>query len=498
MSKTLLKTRQIKRHASNTRSFYRSIFLRRCPLLVFAGMLALSVAACAAGTPTIPAFPGAEGYGAMTVGGRGGKVIEVTNLNASGEGSLRAAIEAKGPRTVVFKVSGTIDVDLKISNDFITIAGQTAPGDGICIKGSLGINANDVIIRYIRVRAEGRGDAVSGRYNKNIILDHVSACWSSDEVMSIYHGENITIQWCMITEACSGGHKFGGIWGNNYSTYHHNLFAHNTDRNPRIASGAGYNDIRNNVIYNWKNESTYGGEVHQSDDRRKPPLALCSTNLVANYYKAGPGTPAENRTKICAPWSRNGEADYGDWYIAENVLFGNPEVTADNWKGVRPSLTKMRDQEPNPNDQAAIPGIKLDKPSKFMPINQQTAEEAYQSVLEHSGCSLPRRDVIDVRIIEEVRAGTAGKGDNGFVNNQEVAGGWPELKGGTAPTDTDKDGMPDTWETKNGLNANDASDGAKDRDSDGYTNIEEYLNGTNPTEFVDYSKPENNVNTLGQ
>jgi len=416
------------------------------------------------------AFPTAEGYGKYATGGRGGKVYEVANLDASGEGSLRAALEAKGPRTVVFRVSGTIDADLSIKNDYITIAGQTAPGDGITIKGQLGISASNVIIRYIRVRAEGRGDAVSGRYNKNLIFDHVSASWSSDEVFTIYHGENVTIQWCMITEACSGNHKFGGIWGNNHSTYHHNLIAHNTDRNPRIASGGGYNDIRNNVIYNWKNESTYGAEMRQKGDRRKPPLEFSHVNLVANYYKPGPGTPAKNLTRICSPWSRNGAADYGKWYIADNYLVGSPEVTADNWKGVFPQYTGHI-----PVDLAAIPGLKLNEPWAAMPINQQTAEEAYQAVLKSAGCSLPKRDSLDTRIVEEVRTGTATYGDNGFVNKPSVVGGWPELKSTPAPADTDHDGMPDAWETRQGLNPNDASDGNKVA-SDGYTMLEKYLN----------------------
>ena len=413
------------------------------------------------------AFPTAEGYGKYTVGGRGGKVIEVTNLDASGEGSLRAALEAKGPRTVVFRVSGTIDADLKISNDFITIAGQTAPGDGITLKGTLGINANNVIIRYMRVRAEGRGDAISGRYKKNIIIDHVSASWSSDEVLTIYHCENVTIQWTMATEACSGSHKFGGIWGSNHSTYHHNLFAHNYARNPRIASGAGYNDVRNNVIYNWRNESVYGGETHQPG---KSQFSFCSTNVVANYFKPGPGTQSMHKTRICSPWSRNGAADYGDWYIADNYLVGSPEVTADNWKGVFPQYT-----DHIAVDLAAVPGLKLDAPSQCVPINQQTAENAYQAVLAHAGCSLPKRDVIDTRIIAEVRSGTATKGDNGFVNNPKIAGGWPELKSLPAPADSDHDGMPDEWETQKGLNPNDASDGNRVA-ADGYTMLEQYLN----------------------
>jgi len=413
------------------------------------------------------AFPSAEGYGKHTVGGRGGKVYEVTNLNASGPGSFADAVEAKGPRTVVFRVAGTIDTDVTISNGKITIAGQTAPGDGITLKGTLGIRADDVIIRYIRVRAEGRGDAFGGRYNDNIIIDHVSASWSSDEVMSIYHGNNVTIQWCMITEACSGSHKFGGIWGNNHSTYHHNLFAHNTDRNPRIASGAGFNDVRNNVIYNWKNESTYGGEVHQVGNKK---FVGCSVNLVANYYKPGPGTPAKNLTRICSPWSRNGADDYGDWYVADNFLVRSAEVTADNWKGVFPKSESI------PVDLAAIPGLKLDSPSEFMPINQQTAEDAYEAVLDHAGCSLPNRDAIDIRIIEEVRNGKANKGENGFVSNPNLAGGWPSLKNGKAPADSDHDGMSDDWETAKGLKPYEAGDGALDPDGDGYTNLEDYLN----------------------
>ncbi len=443
------------------------------------------------------AFPTAEGYGKYATGGRGGKVYEVTNLDASGEGSLRAALEAEGPRTVVFRVSGTIDADLKIENDFITIAGQTAPGDGITIKGQLGISANEVIIRYIRVRAEGRGDAISGRYNKNVIFDHVSASWSSDEAFTIYHGEYVTIQWCMITEACGGSHKFGGIWGNNYSTYHHNLIAHNLSRNPRFASGGGYNDYRNNVTYNWAYETAYGGEKQQptrasSNHEMNKKMSHFAVNMVANYFKPGPGTQADGKNRICSPWSRHGADDYGRWYVADNYVDGSPEVTADNWKGVFP---KDEDTEV---DLDAIDGLKLDEPIDFMPINQQTAEAAYLSVLEHAGCLLPKRDSIDLRIIEDVRNGTATNGENGFVHRPTIGGGWPELKSAPAPADTDHDGMPDEWENRYGLDANDAADGSKDGDSDGYTNVEEYLNGTDPTVSVDYSKNANNINTRNQ
>ena len=220
----------------------------------------------AADAPNIPAFPGAEGYGAIATGGRGGRVIAVTNLDASGPGSLQAACEAEGPRIVVFRVAGTIEGNISIRNDSITIAGQTAPGDGDLHQGES---------RHRRQRrrhpvspredrpAAGERDGLFGRYNKKIILDHLSASWSTDEVLSVYQNENVTIQWCMITEACPKGdteeHRFGGIWGNNYGTYHHNLIAHNDSRNPRWASGCGYNDYRNNVLYNWGYASSYGG-----------------------------------------------------------------------------------------------------------------------------------------------------------------------------------------------------------------------------------------------
>ena len=223
------------------------------------GLVLIGLNACAQQL----AFPTAEGYGKYTVGGRGGEVYEVTNIKDSGEGSLRSAIEAKGPRTVVFKVSGTIKLesDLRIENPNITIAGQTAPGDGITLRGRpLLIDADEVIIRYIRVRLGDESgdetDAISSRYTNNLILDHVSASWSIDETMSIYHGKNVTVQWCIIAESLyksnhqKGNHGFGGIWGSDYSTYHHNLIANHSNRNPRFASGCGNVDYRNNVIYN--------------------------------------------------------------------------------------------------------------------------------------------------------------------------------------------------------------------------------------------------------
>ena len=334
----------VKNLACRMHTLRYKVQVHRYLLLICVSMLALVTNTYAAGTPSIPAFPGAEGYGAITRGGRGGKVIAVTNLNDSGPGSLRAACEAEGPRIVVFKVSGTITLEstLRISKPYITIAGQTAPGDGICIKEyPLLINASEVIIRYIRARlgdeTDNDSDAIEGRYQKNIILDHVSASWSVDETVSIYHCENVTIQWCLISESmyfaghAKGTHGFGGIWGSNRSTYHHNLLAHHSSRNPRFASGCGYNDFRNNVIYNWGYNSAYGGEKEQPGNEK---LNFTVVNMVANYYKPGPATRPGNVTyRIINPSSRNKADDFGKWYVAENIVHGNPAVTADNWDG---------------------------------------------------------------------------------------------------------------------------------------------------------------------
>ena len=481
-------------------------------LLVCTGILALMPNGFAADVPSVPAFPGAEGYGAVTRGGRGGKVILVTNLNNAGPGSLRDACEAEGPRIVVFRVSGNITLEsrLRISNPYITIAGQTAPGDGICIKKyPLLIDASEVIIRYIRVRlgdeTDMDADAISGRYHKNIILDHVSASWSIDETVSIYYCENVTIQWCLISESlydaghAKGAHGFGGIWGSNRSTYHHNLLAHHSSRNPRFASGCGYNDFRNNVVYNWGYNSAYGGEKQEEDNER---FNFAVINMVANYYKPGPATrPGEVTHRIVEPYFRNSVEGFGKWYVADNVVHGNPSVTANNWDGgVQPQ-----------GGSSNIPKLKLDKPFDAIPINQQNAEEAYDAVLDDVGASLPKRDAVDARIVDETRNGYATyegvtyknkrrvpdtSKKCGIIDSQTDVGGWPELKSLPASLDSDADGMPDEWEQQYGFDPRDASNAAKDTDSDGYTDIEEYLNGTDPTEFVDYTKPENNVNTL--
>lgn len=481
-------------------------------LAVLSGLLVVTPAPEALGqTPRVPAFPGAEGHGSMTRGARGGRVIAVTNLNDSGPGSLRHAVEADGPRIIVFRVSGTITLEsaLKISNPYITIAGQTAPGDGITIrKHPLQIDADEVVIRYIRARLGGESgddaDAISSRYHKNIILDHVSASWSIDETVSLYHGENVTVQWCLIAESLyesnhvKGHHGFGGIWGSNYSTYHHNLIAHHSSRNPRFASGCGYTDYRNNVIFNWGHNSAYGGEKRQQGN---PKFSSCVVNIVANYYKPGPATlPGAVSRRIVSPSTRNALDDLGQWYVADNVVLGSSSVTADNWDG-----------GVQPRDASYIPGLKLDELWPAVPIRKQSAEEAYHDVLRDAGATLPKRDSIDLRIIEETRKGEATHEGKGYERDQQVAdpskpsgiidsphdvGGWPELASLPALPDSDNDGMPDAWEEKYGLDFRAAADPALDTDKDGYTDVEEYLNGTDPTQFVDYTLPENNINTL--
>jgi pectate lyase len=453
--------------------------------LFLPGLLSITII-CNSWTQQL-AFPTAEGYGKYSKGGRGGVVYEVTNLDDRGKGSLRAAIEASGPRTVVFRVSGTIipESPLTIRNPYITIAGQTAPGYGICIRRyPLNIDADHVIIRYLRVRlgdeSGGDYDAISSRYSKHIILDHVSTSWSVDECMSIYHCDSITVQWCIISESMSksnhikGSHGFGGIWGSDYGTYHHNLLAHHSSRNPRMASGSRNTDYRNNVIYNWGYQSLYGGEKYQSGNNK---FNFSNFNIVSNYYKSGPATmPGEVSYRIANPSFRNDE-DYGMWFIADNVVEGNADVSADNWNGG--VQTKI-----------SVEKIKLSHPWPSMPVHQQTAEEAYQLVLENAGAILPKRDAVDTRILEEVRGGFATfEGMSykqthqvadvekvcGIIDTQNDVGGWPILKSIPAPIDTDHDGMPDDWEDTNRLNKENPED-RNNLDSNGYTMLEKYLN----------------------
>lgn len=412
------------------------------------------------------AFPGAEGFGKYTSGGRGGKVLIVSNLNDSGEGSLRKAIQAKGPRTIVFSVSGTIALEspLDINNPDITIAGQSAPGDGICLKNyTLSVKANNVIIRYIRVRMgdekDFQGDAMGGTNGiSNVIIDHCSLSWATDEVASFYRNKDFTLQWCIISESLNasthekGEHGYGGIWGGHGASFHHNLIASHKSRMPRFSgssstpnTSAELVDFRNNVIYNWEINNIYGGEKGKY-------------NIVANYFRSGRATLESKKNRIVQP-----TAPYGKFYVAENFVSGYPEISKDNWSG------GVQAKHPD--------STKVATPFKVVAITQQSAQKAFDLVLKQAGTS-HKRDIIDTRITQEVKNGVSisGKANNGIIDSQEDVGGWPELKSLPSPLDTDKDGLPDDWEKKNGLNSNDDSDSRKMSPNSFYTYIELYLN----------------------
>ena len=415
-----------------------------------------------------PAFPGAEGFGKFAIGGRGGRVIAVTNLNDAGPGSLRAACEAEGPRTVVFRISGTIPLksELKIKHPFLTIAGQTAPGDGICVAHrNVKCDAENVIIRYMRFRpgdvAGVESDGFGGECSHSII-DHCTVSWGIDETLSINKANNFTVQWCMISESLfnslhkKGHHGYGGLWGGPGGSWHHNILAHHSSRNPRASGNevSGLMDCRNNVIYNWGFNSAYGGE-------------MWPRNWVNNYYKPGPATEPKVAHRIFLQKDARGRM-----FADGNFMYGSPEVSRDNWDGGIDFA---------PDGDATEETLRSDTPYVVAPVETETAEEAYESVLAEAGASLVR-DAVDARIIEEIRTGTAkyGKtwrgGGNGIIDSQADVGGWPELKSAPAPADGDGDGMPDEWELAQRLDPQAASDGALDQDGDGYTNLEEYLN----------------------
>ena len=413
--------------------------------------------------PSVPAFPGAEGFGAFTPGGRGGRVLFVTNLNDSGPGSLRSACRAEGPRTVIFRVSGTIELEstLTVDQPFITIAGQTAPGDGICLKNEeMNIATQDVVIRYLRFRPGDQGtsdcDALGGRNCRNVVIDHCSASWSVDECVSFYDCENVTVQWCLIAESLNGSHHkkgahgYGGIWGGNGGSFHHNLLAHHASRNPRLAGSNGPIDCRNNAIYNWQHNSAYGGEGSR-------------VNLVANYYKSGPATAEPIRGRIVDP-----SDEAGRWYVACNVVFGFPDISADNWAG-------------GVQGRFVAASIRAEEPFACAPVRTDSADEAYERVLARAGAILPRRDAVDLRIVDDVRKRTGGHGAGGIIDSQAQVGGWPLLRSLEPPGDTDGDGMSDEWETAHGVDAYDPRDGPGDLDGDGYTNLEDYLNSIGHT-----------------
>ena len=404
-------------------------------------LAALLLWGCASAPAEPLAFPGAEGFGKYTTGGRGGRVMIVTNLNDHGPGSLREAVEASGPRIVVFEVDGDIHLEtpLRIQNDDITIAGQSAPGDGICLCDcQFTVDASNVIVRYIRCRLGDKvahdSDAVGGgQYGqKNVILDHISASWSIDECLSIYKTENLTVQWCLI--ACSlrqskhtkGQHGFGGIWGGLNATFHHNLLAHHSSRNPRFSSVEGTEnvDYRGNVVYNWGFLPAYGGG-------RGGKINFCY-----NYYKAGPGT--DNPAHILNV-SDDGTSRY---YVEGNFIEGEPAATADNRIAVK-----------GKNPEEAV--VDTEFPRMDFPLEKRPAD-LLSAVLKDAGCSL-HRDSFDEQVVEQVRTGTAPWGDRGFVNTPDDCGGYPVLAHKEPAPDLNRNGIPDKLERK-------------------YSDIEDYLN----------------------
>jgi len=466
--------------------------IRRLPAL---SVIALALAFVGATSPSravaqTPAFPGAEGFGALASGGRGGDVYIVTNLNDSGTGSLRDGVTKRTtgvPRTIVFAVSGTIYLNstLRITVGNLTIAGQTAPGDGICLaRGSLDISgSSNVIIRFIRSRfgdALGiEGDAFSSRDASNVIIDHCSFSWSVDECASAYRNTNFTIQWSIASEALrdsvhsKGPHGYGGIWGGLGTSFHHNLLAHNDSRNPRFSGAGSHNtagelvDFRNNVIYNWRINTTYGGEPTNSGLPSRQ-------NVVNNYYKPGPVTPNNtlryrvlNPSAAAAPEA--GASPYGLFHVLGNHATASTTVTADNWNGGVQGPTA-----------AQLVAMRINTAFTAPAVATQSALDAYPLVLAYAGCRLPVRDSVDTRVVSDVQQGIAtfrGSKNNypGIIDSQNDVGGWPALDSLPAPADSDNDGMPDTWELARGLNPFNAAD-RNLLDTDGYTRLENYLN----------------------
>lgn len=477
----------------------------------------------------IPAFPGAEGGGMYSFGGRGGKVYVVTNLNDSGPGSLREALEAGGPRIVVFNVAGIIQLKsrIRVRAPYITIAGNTAPGDGVCVAGdTVELETHDVIIRHMRFRRGAtwvgdRNDSIGGNPIGNIMIDHVSASWGLDENMSMYRhmyrpGDgkelklptvNITIQNSIFSEALNTyHHSFGSTIGGLNSTFHHNLWANNAGRNPSIGMIGDFT-FANNVVFNWVHRTVDGGD-HRS-----------FYTIINNYFKPGPATPLQNPVsyRLLKPESERSKTvvdNFGKAYVAGNIVDGNERVTADNWDGgVQPDSVGSVEE--------ALKRVRSDKPFAHAPITLMPAKDAYAYVLANAGATLPKRDAVDERITGMVRTGNPGdvKFDaakvekdlaevgykkepieailrlipKGIITDPQQVGGHPEYKG-TPYADSDKDGMPDAWETAHGLNLSDPADASTDLNADGYTNIEDFINGLDPrSPKVDWTNLRNNV-----
>jgi len=478
----------------------------------------------------IPAFPGAWGGGMYSFGGRGGKVFVVTNLNDRGPGSFREACEAGGPRVVVFNVAGIIRLTerIRIRAPYITISGATAPGDGVCIAGdTVELETHDVVIRHLRFRrgetwVGDRNDSLGGNPIGNIMIDHVSASWGLDENMSMYrhmhdHDNdpstpalklptvNITIQNSIFSEGLNTfHHAFGSTIGGLNSTFHNNLWACNTGRNPSVGMYGDFTFV-NNVLFNWVHRTVDGGD-HRSE-----------FNIINNYLKPGPATPrdAPIAWRLLKPESERSRTvvdNFGKAYVAGNVVEGNDRVTKDNWDGgVQPDARGPLAE--------VLAKIRVPEPFPHAPLPVEPATNAYATVLARAGATSPRRDAVDARIAKTVRTGktTAKVGpgireqlahppftdehiarqieliSKGIITHPSQVGGYPDYKG-KPYRDSDGDGMPDAWEKKHGLNPNDPGDAGTDLNGDGYTNIEDFLNGLNPrAPRVDWSDLKNNM-----
>ncbi len=450
-----------------------------------------------------PAFPGAEGFGRYTTGGRGGAVYHVTRLDDdSNPGSFRYACNQRGKRTIVFDVSGTIYLtsELQLKNGNVSILGQTAPGDGICIADyPFTISSSNVIIRYMRFRLGNRnvayheGDGLGGMDQANIIIDHCSVSWSVDECLSVYGSKNITVQWCFVDQSMvasghsKGNHGYGGNWGGSGASYHHNLIAHHASRTPRLGPRPSTQtdermDMRNNVIYNWGGNGCYGGEG-------------MNVNIVNNFYKPGPATSSGTKgMRIAAIGIRTSEYTHhdtspnkwdvmwhvwGKYYVTGNVNSKYDEVTTDNWTY---GMYNQVDASGNDGTYTEVTKdtMRINQPIPYGFVTTHKALKAFEKVVAYGGASY-KRDSHDTYIAEDVEKGTAkytSSGNSpGFINSQDEAGGWPVLNSETAPVDSDGDGMPDAWETEHGLNPNANDANLYNLDSHRYyTNLEVYCN----------------------
>ena len=475
----------------------------------------------------IPSFPGAEGGGMFSFGGRGGKVITVTNLNDRGPGSFREACETGGARIVVFNVSGIIRLKTPIivRAPYITIAGQTAPGDGVCIAGeSFWVNTHDVVVRHMRFRrgetnVGRRDDAFGGNPVGNIMIDHCSCTWGLDENISFYRHMfspgadykdlklptvNVTIQNTISAKALDTyNHAFGSTLGGENCSFMRNLWASNAGRNPSIGWNGIFNFV-NNVTYNWVHRSVDGGDY----------TALY--NMINNYFKPGPLTPKNTPVghRILKPESGRSKLGYyvfGRVHASGNIMEGYDAITKDNWAGG----IQVQEQA---NTDGYTENMKWNEPFPMPHLTIMPAKDAYKYVLKNAGATIPSRDIVDERIIEEVETGkpyyVEGLDPNSFyqfehrrlpndsykqgiITDISQVGGYPEYKG-TPYVDTDGDGMPDAWEKANGLNPNDPSDAVKDCTGDGYTNIEKYINGISTKKKVDWTNLKNNHDTLAK